>query len=376
MEPLHHCFFVQKSMYQGTDAHLSRACNLLWNEAWPLGLNPKLVAVMSRGLLVVLALVVVWMARTERSVSAQATASPWRIPAAFLFDGPVDTRWFAIAGQLTLAFLVRCPAIVLLYAASRDALLVPGYALSPELAAVLGPFQVVLAVLILAQAALPCVGALLAGTWLFVATHGALAGVDAWPLAAVAGLYLSAPWQSHELPVLAPSPQVRRLFRVAVGLGWIASGHRDLFAYESTALLLEGVPRLADDPLTRLLMMGHSAGFARETWIAAVGALQLAGGVLIAGGVFTRAVALVGSAILVGGLALDSGAHAIGRLVPLAALLALVAFERHHAELGAHEVGRSLRERAITVLSLAALAATAVVPALYLLSTIDRRGLF
>lgn len=363
-DPLQHCFFVQKNLYQGADAHLSRACNLLWQSAWPLGIHPKLFAVAMRALVVVIVVMATWSFRARLGELAGRRA-------AFLFDEPVGAAWFQSAGRFAIALLVRSPALVLIDAAARSAMLVPSRPLGPELAAILAPFQVALALLILTQTALPLCGAVLMGSWLYVALSGFTVAADAAPLLAVATIYAFAPWRSHELGPPEVTRAASRIFRVAVGISLVAGGFRDLFAYEQTAGLVERVPALLDDPFTRLLMMGHSEGFARETWVAATAVAQLMGGILIGSGVFTRLVALVAALVFVRLMAVDPGwAH----ILPLSAMLALITVDRPGSELGADEPDRSLKQRAITWGSLAALAATAVLPALYLISTFDRRG--
>lgn len=361
---LQHCFFVQKNLYQGADAHLSRACNLLWQKSWPLGIHPKLFAVTVRGLVVVVVVMAIWSFR-QRLCELVGRRGAW------LFDEPVDAGWFQSGGRFAIALLVRSPALVLLWAAARSAMLVASQPIKPELAAILVPFQVVLAVLILTQTALPLCGAVLMGSWLYVATNGWTIAADAAPLLAVAAIYAFAPWRSHELGPPEVTRPASRIFRVAVGVSLVAGGFRDLFAYEQTVGLVERAPTLLDDPLVGLLMMGHSEGFARETWVAAVGAAQMMGGILIGSGVFTRLVALVAIAVLARLMLLDPS---WARVLPLCAMLALITRDRPGSELGADEPDRSVKQRAITWGSLAALAATAVLPALYLISTLDRRG--
>jgi hypothetical protein len=111
----------------------------------------------------------------------------------FLTDKPVRLRWFHAIGEWAVVLFLRSPALVLMYSATNDSLVMPSYPLEPTSAIYFKYIQVFLAILMLTQTALPLAGALVVGTWIYLWRWGWMVAADAIPVVTVAVLYLNSP---------------------------------------------------------------------------------------------------------------------------------------------------------------------------------------
>src|SRR5260370_1888116 len=80
-----------------------------------------------------------------------------------------------------------------MYSATNDSLVMPSYPLEPTSAIYFKYIQVVLAILMLTQTALPLAGAMVVGTWIYLWRWGWLAVADAIPVVPVGVAYLISP---------------------------------------------------------------------------------------------------------------------------------------------------------------------------------------
>ena len=80
---------------------------------------------------------------------------------AFVTDKPVRSKWFYNFGEWALIMFMRSPALVLMYSATNDSLVMPSYPLDPSTALIFKFLQVLLAILILTQTMLPLCGAMI-----------------------------------------------------------------------------------------------------------------------------------------------------------------------------------------------------------------------
>src|SRR5207302_10984165 len=119
----------------------------------------------------------------------------------FLTDQPVRLRWFHAIGEWGVVLFLRSPALVLMYSATNDSLVMPSYPLEPTSATFYKYIQVFLAILMLTQTALPLAGALVVGTWVYLWRWGWMVAADALPVLTVAVVYLTSPWQSHKVAI-------------------------------------------------------------------------------------------------------------------------------------------------------------------------------
>jgi len=119
----------------------------------------------------------------------------------FIMDKPVRTKWFYTLGEWSVIMFLRSPALVLMYSATNDSLVMPSYPLEPTSAIYFKFIQVALAIMILTQTALPLCGALIIGTWFYLFRWGPFVAIDAIPVVTAGILYAMSPWQSHKLAI-------------------------------------------------------------------------------------------------------------------------------------------------------------------------------
>src|SRR5262252_5704293 len=135
----------------------------------------------------------------------------------FLTDKPVRLRFFHAIGEWAVVLFLRSPALVLMYSATNDSLVMPSYPLEPSSAIYFKFLQVLLGILILTQTLLPLCGALIVGTWLYLFRWGPFVAVDALPVVTVAVVYLTAPWQSHKMAITRLNAEQARWVRIILG---------------------------------------------------------------------------------------------------------------------------------------------------------------
>ena len=119
----------------------------------------------------------------------------------FLTDQPVRLQWFKTLSEWSVILFLRSPALVLMYSATNDSMVMPSYPLEPTSALYFKFLQVALAILIITQTALPLVGAVVIGTWIYLWRWGWMVAFDAIPVVTVAVLYITSPWNSHKLAI-------------------------------------------------------------------------------------------------------------------------------------------------------------------------------
>src|SRR5262249_3417414 len=199
----------------------------------PFGMDPNMIRV---GLLVSLVLaaffVCFFLRETLDEILRYKILAPLRghvqrglhTLASYMMDKPVRTGWFYTRGEWSVIMFLRSPALVLMYSATNDSLVMPSYPLEPTSAIYFKFLQVLLAILILTQTLLPLCGALIVGTWLYLFRWGPLVAIDALPVVTVAVVYLTAPWQSHKMAITRLNAEQARWVRLILGFGFLVLG--------------------------------------------------------------------------------------------------------------------------------------------------------
>jgi len=187
----------------------------------------------------------------------------------FLTDEPVRLRWFHAVGEWAVVLFLRSPALVLMYSATNDSLVMPSYPLEPTSANFFKFFQVFLGILMLTQTALPLAGALVIGTWIYLWRWGWMVAADAIPVVTVAVMYITAPWQSHKVAITEMSDVQLRWVRLVLGFGFFALGWLKIYNYHLTAGVADNYPSIMDDPMIGFFSMGTNPAFHRENWVIA-----------------------------------------------------------------------------------------------------------
>src|SRR5260370_1792575 len=242
----------------------------------------------------------------------------------FLTDEPVRLRWFHAVGEWAVVLFLRSPALVLMYSATNDSLVMPSYPLEPTSATFFKFFQVCLAILILTQTALPLAGALVIGTCIYLWRGGWLVAADAIPVVTVAVMYVPAPWQSHKLVITEMSQAQVKWVRLILGFGFFTLGWFKIYNYHLTAGVADNFPSVMDDPMIGFFSIGTNPAFHRENWIIAFALAEVLSGFMLMMGIFTRIWASMMLWVLAKLMLVNFGWDQIPHISPIAGTLAVI----------------------------------------------------
>lgn len=302
--------------------------------------------------------------------------------ACFVMDKPVRSGWFYAAGEWSVIMFLRSPALVLMYSATNDSLVMPSYPLEPTSAVIFKFIQVLLAILILTQTLLPLAGALVIGTWFYLFRWGPFVAIDAIPVVTAGILYAMSPWQSHKLAITRLNAQQTRVIRIVFGLGFFVLGWAKIYNHDLTIGVADNYPWIMNDPLVGFFTMGTDAGLRRETWVLSFGLAEVMSGFMIMMGVFTRVWGTIMIVMFTKLTLVDFGWDEIPHIYPIGAALAVVTSNHLRSEFGVVErIERALRagsppkRLALVAVSAAVIAFLAVMPMLYFLTFTDRSWL-
>src|SRR5207249_645453 len=303
--------------------------------------------------------------------------------ASFVMDKPVRLGWFHALGEWAVIMFLRSPALVLMYSATNDSLVMPSYPLEPSSATAFKFIQVVLAILILTQMFLPLSGALILGTWLYLFRWGWMVAVDALPVVTVAAVYVSSPWQSHKLAITELNRGQMRAVRLILGFGFTALGWFKLYNHNLTAGVADNYPWVMNDPMLGFFSLGTDPAFRRENWIVSFGLAEVLSGFMLMTGIFTRVWCLMMLWVFTKLMVVDFGWDEIPHIYPIGALLAVMFSNKLHTEFvrveqmerNAARGGRPAAQLAVVVASSVAIAFVAIFPLLYLLTFASRSNL-
>lgn len=301
----------------------------------------------------------------------------------FLTDKPVRARWFHSVGEWAVILFLRSPALVLMYSATNDSLVMPSYPLEPTSALYFKYIQVVLAILILTQTALPLAGALVIGTWIYLWRWGWMVVADAIPVVTVAVLYLTSPWQSHRIAITEMNEKQVRWVRLILGFGFFALGWLKIYNYHLTAGVADNYPSVMNDPMIGFFSMGTNPIYRRENWIVAFALAEVLSGFMFMVGVFTRVWGSLMLWIFVKLMIVNFGWDEIPHIYPIAATMAIVFSNKVTSEFSlieriqqrAAREGRPLVRVASVVAASVAIAVATVYVLIYALTFFDRSHL-
>ncbi len=242
----------------------------------------------------------------------------------YLTDQPVRTKWFKAIGEWSVVLFMRSPALVLMYSATNDSLVMPSYPLEPTSAIYFKFLQVFLAILILTQTALPLAGAMVVATWIYLWRWGWMVAFDAIPVVTVAVLYLSAPWSSHKLAITEMTEKQLKWVRLILGFGFFALGWLKIYNYHLTAGVADNYPSVMNDPMIGFFSFGTNPVFRRENWIVAFALAEVLSGFMLMVGVFTRIWGTLMLWVFIKLMLVDFGWEEIPHIYPIAATMAVV----------------------------------------------------
>jgi len=271
--------------------------------------------------------------------------------------------WFKTVSEWAVVLFIRSPALVLMYSATNDSLVMPSYPLEPTSAIYYKYIQVFLAILMLTQTALPLAGALVVGTWVYLWRWGWMVAADALPVLTVAVVYLTSPWQSHKVAITELNEKQIRWVRLLLGFGFFALGWLKIYNYHLTAGVADNYPGVMNDPMIGFFAMGTNPLFRRENWIVAFAFAEVLSGFML--------------------MLVTFGFEEIPHIYPIAATMVVVfsnklgsefSFVEKIQQKAAREGKTWLRLATVGVASLL-IAAITVYALLYVLTFIDRSHL-
>jgi uncharacterized membrane protein YphA (DoxX/SURF4 family) len=297
----------------------------------------------------------------------------------FIMDKPVRSKVFYTLGEWSVIMFLRSPALVLMYSATNDSLVMPSYPLEPTSAVLFKFIQVFLAILILTQTALPLAGALVIGTWFYTFRWGPLVAIDAIPVVTAGILYAMSPWQSHKLAITRMNAQQTRIIRFVFGLGFFVLGWAKIYNHDLTVGVADNYPWIMNDPMVGFFQIGTDPALRRETWVMSFALAEVMSGFMMMMGIFTRLWGTIMIIMFTKLTLVDFGWDEIPHMYPIGAALAVVTSNHLHSEFGIVEKiermwrsGSPAKRYAMVAVSAAAIALLAVMPLMYLLTFTDR----
>jgi len=354
----------------------------------PFGMDPNMIQV---GLLVVLVLTgffLAWFLRDNLDeliryrVLARLRGLPQRLLhnlACYIMDKPVRSGLFYAIGEWSVIMFLRSPALVLMYSATNDSLVMPSYPLEPSSAIYFKFLQVLLAILILTQTMLPLCGALIIGTWLYLFRWGAFVAIDALPVVTAGILYAMSPWQSHKLAITRINADQTRWVRFVFGLGFFILGWSKIYNHNLTIGVADNYPAIMNDPLVGFFTMGTDPALRRETWVLSFALAEVMSGFMVMMGIFTRLWGTIMIFMFTKLTLVDFGWDEIPHIYPIGAALAVVTSNHLRTEFHLVErlerlmrAGSHVKRLAMVAAISVAIAFLAVMPMLYFLTFTDR----
>lgn len=354
-----------------------------------LGMQPDMLRIATVSCLLLIAFLVIFFFRQNVDVFIEhRLLSGLRGPvqrflhhlANFLTDKPVRLPWFHAIGEWAVVMFIRSPALVLMYSATNDSLVMPSYPLEPTSATYFKYIQVFLAILMLTQTALPLAGALVVGTWIYLWRWGWMVAADAIPVLTVAVVYLTSPWQSHKIAITELNEKQVKWVRLVLGFGFFALGWLKIYNYHLTAAIPDNYPAVMNDPMIGFFAMGTNPLFRRENWIMAFAYAEVLSGFMLMVGVFTRVWGSMMIWVLAKLMFVNFGWEEIPHIYPIAATMAIVFSNKLGSEFSfveriqqsAAREGRTLIRIITVAFASLAIAVTTIYVLLYAFTFIDR----
>ena len=299
----------------------------------------------------------------------------------FVTDQPLDSPWFKRVGEWAIILFLRCPGLVLMYAAANSSLVMPTYPLSEPTKALFQYASVALGIAIITQLALPLCGvAIVAIFGYIVCAYDWKLAVDVLPVLTVAVVYLTCPWDSHRRPITSLSRGQLRLVRLVLGFSFFALGWMKIYNPDDVIGVAQNFPTVTEDLLIKLFYCGTDPGLKTGCWLMAFALSEVLSGFLIMVGVFSRAWAVQMVYIFTKLMLVDFGWPEIPHLYPIGAFFLLAFSNGLFSELdgepqtlaGEVRPRRCRSHLGASALAAAALSGLVIFPVLYGLTLVQR----
>ena len=353
-----------------------------------LGMDPNMVQVGLLVSLVLTAFLFIWFLREDLDefirykVLTRLGGTPQRLLhnlACYIMDKPVRSAWFYAIGEWSVIMFLRSPALVLMFSATNDALVMPSYPLEPSSAVYFKFLQVALAVLILTQTMLPLAGAMVIGTWFYLFRWGPFVAIDALPVVTAGILYAMSPWLSHKIAITRLNVEQTRWIRIVFGFGFFVLGWSKIYNHDLTIGVADNYPSMMADPLVGFFALGTDPAMRREAWVVSFALAEVMSGFMVMMGVFTRLWATIMCVMFTKLMLVDFGWDEIPHIYPIGCALAVITSNYLRSEFNPLERIERLMRRGSPVKRFALMGAfavgialLAVMPMLYFLTFTDR----
>ena len=353
-----------------------------------LGMDPNMVQVGLLVSLVLTAFLFIWFLREDLDefirykVLTRLGGTPQRLLhnlACYIMDKPVRSAWFYAIGEWSVIMFLRSPALVLMFSATNDALVMPSYPLEPSSAIYFKFLQVALAVLILTQTMLPLAGAMVIGTWFYLFRWGPFVAIDALPVVTAGILYAMSPWLSHKIAITRLNVEQTRWIRIVFGFGFFVLGWSKIYNHDLTIGVADNYPSMMADPLVGFFALGTDPAMRREAWVVSFALAEVMSGFMVMMGVFTRLWATIMCVMFTKLMLVDFGWDEIPHIYPIGCALAVITSNYLRSEFNPLERIERLMRQGSTVKRFALMGAfavgialLAVMPMLYFLTFTDR----
>ncbi len=352
------------------------------------GVDPNMIQIGLLVSVVLSAFLFIWFLREEldefirNKVLSRLGGWPQRALhnlACFIMDKPVRSAAFYTFGEWSVIMFLRSPALVLMFSATNDALVMPSYPLEPSSAVYFKFLQVALAVLILTQTLLPLCGAMIIGTWFYLFRWGPFVAIDAIPVVTAGILYAMSPWISHKLAITRMNAEQTRWIRFVFGLGFFVLGWSKIYNHDLTIGVADNYPSMMSDPLVGFFALGTDPAMRREAWVVSFALAEVMSGFMVMMGVFTRLWATIMCVMFTKLMLVDFGWDEIPHIYPIGCALAVITSNYLRSEFNPLErierlmrKGSPVKRFALMGACAVGIALLAVMPMLYFLTFTDR----
>jgi uncharacterized membrane protein YphA (DoxX/SURF4 family) len=352
------------------------------------GMDPNMVQVGLAVTFILTAFLFIWFLREDLDefirykVLTRLGGTPQRLLhnlACYIMDKPVRSSWFYAIGEWSVIMFIRSPALVLMYSATNDALVMPSYPLEPSSAVYFKFLQVLLAIMILTQTLLPLCGAMVIGTWFYLFRWGPFVAIDALPVVTAGILYAMSPWISHKIAITRLNPDQTRWIRFVFGFGFFILGWSKIYNHDLTIGVADNYPSMMSDPLVGFFAMGTDPAMHREAWVVSFALAEVMSGFMVMMGVFTRLWATIMCVMFTKLMLVDFGWDEIPHIYPIGCALAVITSNYLRSEFNPLERIERLMRRGSPVKRFVLMGAfavgialLAVMPMLYFLTFTDR----
>lgn len=357
-------------------------------------LNPNMLSVAGRVAGIMALMLFIWFVRSpldnfiENKVLRNLKGKPkyWlHLIACFMTDKPVEHPWFTGISKWVVILFLRCPALVLMFAAANNSLVMPSFPLEPSTQFLFQMVQVIMAMGILTQTFLPLGGATIFGTFIFlIFAYDWKATVDVLPVLTVAAVYVSSPWDSWKRPITSISREQMRYVRFLLGVGFFILGWIKIYNYYLTIGVADQFPAIMQDPMIKIFSFGTDPCYYRECWIMAFSMAEVLTGFLLMMGVFSRVWCLIMVYLFSKLMIVDFGWNEIPHLYPIGAFLVVCfsntlsdEFYRIESREEKYErEGKTFLEIVSSLIAAILIAALVVFPALWFLTRVPHPPYF